>query len=235
MTAGVAMARQMTAPEKQRFKGYFPNLNVDQAVVTGEKSPVYNCLAWTLGVTTSWIWPGKTIQDFDKLYNAAGFVRSANGPIAVWGDSLQAMTHGCIAALIDLLKKVRKQLTILSSAERAALRREISGVAEGIRREFEKRYAAWRKTWSEPHLAILSDPTSLRFSREFALLAALGRVIIPLVVEKLAQPGEFFALQLYDALQEDSSLRVDLNAEDEQVFLGEQGRAERVVKHWLAR
>jgi hypothetical protein len=277
------MARQMTAPEKQRFKGYFPNLNVDQAVVTGETSTVYNCLSWTLGVTNSWIWPGKTIQDFDKLYNAAGFVRSANGPVAVWGASLQAMTHGCITgpghgprweskcgsdlriqhglnelvgpsygrvlafydrrrllqsaqqALIDLLKKMRKQLAILSSAERAALRREISRVAESIRREFEKRYAAWRKTWSEPHLAILSDPTSLRFSKEFAVLAALGRDIIPLVVEKLAQPDEFFALQLYDALQEDSSLRVDLNAEDEQIFLGEQGRAERVVKHWLAR
>jgi len=28
------MARQMTAPEQQRFQGYFPNLNVAQVVVT---------------------------------------------------------------------------------------------------------------------------------------------------------------------------------------------------------
>lgn len=39
------MARQMTQAEKQRFQGSFPGLNVDQAVVTGEISNVYNCIS----------------------------------------------------------------------------------------------------------------------------------------------------------------------------------------------
>jgi hypothetical protein len=39
------MPRQMTWAEKQRFKGYFPNLDVDAAIVTGESTNVYNCIS----------------------------------------------------------------------------------------------------------------------------------------------------------------------------------------------
>jgi hypothetical protein len=275
------MARPMTPAEKQRFKGYFPNLDVNKAVVTGPATGVYNCISWTLGVTSSWIWPGPTIQDFDKVYNAAGFVRVNSGPIAVWGSSLSAMTHGCISgaghgprweskcgsdlriehglnelvgasygrvlayytkrravaatgqSLTERAKKKRSSQSYLSRTEHASLKDEISRIPDDTRKEFEKRYAAWRKTWSDPHLAILSDPAALRYSKEFSDLGALGPEILPLVVEKLAQPAEFFALQLYDALQSHPALRLDTDAEHEQVFEGEQGRAERLVKHWL--
>ncbi len=274
------MARQMTQAEKTRFKGYFPSLNVNQAVVTGEMTTVYNCISWTLGVTTRWIWPGPTIKDFDKVYNAAGFVRAANGPIAVWGSSLNAMTHGCISGpghgprweskcgqdlriqhgLNELVSqsyghvvayytkrhlaqprgRVPNQIkkmpprNYLTRSETALLKKEIAQIERPIRENFEKRYDAWRKTWSEPHLSVLSDPASLRYSKEFAALGALGPVILPLVIEKLAQSTEFFALQLYDTLQHDPAMIVDIG-DGEQILEGEQGRAERVVKHWLAR
>jgi hypothetical protein len=35
----------MTPAEKQRFKAHFPGLDVDRAVVSGEMSPVYNCIS----------------------------------------------------------------------------------------------------------------------------------------------------------------------------------------------
>ncbi len=54
------MARAMTQAEKQRFKGYFPSLDVNRAVVTGEMSAVDNCISWTVGVTNRWLWPGNT-------------------------------------------------------------------------------------------------------------------------------------------------------------------------------
>src|SRR5262249_39486482 len=91
------MPRAMTPVEKQRFKGYFPSLDVNQAVVSGEMSRIYNCISWTLGITDRWVWPGATIQAFDSLYASAGFVRAGNGPIAVWGHSFAQMTHGCIS------------------------------------------------------------------------------------------------------------------------------------------
>jgi hypothetical protein len=59
------MARAMTPAEKQRFRGYFPGLDVNRAVVSGEMSPIYNCILWTVRVTNRWIWPGNTLAQFD--------------------------------------------------------------------------------------------------------------------------------------------------------------------------
>jgi hypothetical protein len=91
------MARSMTVAEKQRFRGYFPTLDVDQAVVTGEVDHVYNCIAWTVGLTDRWLWPGGSITAFDAFYLGFGFVRAGDGPIAAWGHSTAKMTHGCVS------------------------------------------------------------------------------------------------------------------------------------------
>lgn len=67
----------------------FPNLGTDFEVVaprTGhpdfpqsQKPGVkqYNCIAWTLGITDHWVWPGKTVREFDALYARHGFKRAA--------------------------------------------------------------------------------------------------------------------------------------------------------------
>lgn len=65
-------------------------------MVTDEASSTYNCIAWTVGVTSAWIWPGKSLIDFDTFYAGRGFTRSTGGPIAAWQLS-GAMTHGCIS------------------------------------------------------------------------------------------------------------------------------------------
>lgn len=93
----MAVPRSMTPAEKSRFKGYFPNLNVNAAVVTGEATRAYNCISWTVGVTSRWLWPGSTIQHFDTFYRQFGYVRVSNGPIAAWGHSTSNMTHGSIS------------------------------------------------------------------------------------------------------------------------------------------
>ena len=75
----------MTPAEKQRFKGYFPSLDVNRAVVTGGMSSVYNCISWTVGVTNRWLWPGNTLAQFDTFYQGFGLHRSGNGEVAAWG------------------------------------------------------------------------------------------------------------------------------------------------------
>jgi len=91
------MARPMTAAEKARFKGYFPGLDVDRAVVTDGPSTVYNCISWTVGVTNRWLWPGSGLANFDTFYRGFGFVRAGDGPIAAWGHSPTNMTHGSVS------------------------------------------------------------------------------------------------------------------------------------------
>ena len=45
------MRRKMTGAEKERFKEYFPNLDVERAIVSGGPTAKYNCISWTISVT----------------------------------------------------------------------------------------------------------------------------------------------------------------------------------------
>lgn len=67
----------------------FPNLGTEFEVVaprTGHPDypetqrpgvKQYNCIAWSLGITDYWVWPGKTVREFDALYARHGFKRAA--------------------------------------------------------------------------------------------------------------------------------------------------------------
>jgi len=72
--------RLMTAVEQQRFKGYFPNLNVTGPIVTGNASSVYNCISWTVGITNRWLWPGAALANFDTFYPITGSASLGQAP-----------------------------------------------------------------------------------------------------------------------------------------------------------
>jgi type VI secretion system secreted protein VgrG len=55
-------------------KSSFPRLH-DQYKVLGSGTKRYNCIAWSLGITDRWIWPGERVEDFDQLYGQNGFRR----------------------------------------------------------------------------------------------------------------------------------------------------------------
>ncbi|MEX2559392.1 MAG: hypothetical protein WD403_05720, partial [Pirellulales bacterium] len=241
------MARPMTPPEKQRFRGYFPSLNVDQVVVTGETSTLYNCISWTVGVTDRWFWPGSSIGNFDTFYRGFGFLRAGDGPIASWGHSTSNMSHGSIsgpghglrweskcggdlriqhglnelvgssygrvvafyrrsalleAGFVPILEKRMKEKTsksYLTTAEKKTLRDQVKNIPTGLRTAFEAAFSAWRATWFSGGLAVSSNPQTRAIGKEFDALIAFGPAILPLLIEKLADPENFLALQLYDA------------------------------------
>jgi hypothetical protein len=272
----------MTSAEKQRFKGYFPNLDVNGAIVTGEASTVYNCISWTLGLADRWLWPGNTLTNFDAFYRGFGLVRANDGPIAAWGLSNLNMTHGSVSGIghgprweskcgADLLiqhglnelvsssygrvlafyRKLRTQAaplevalehvmkektakSYLSTAQKRALLEECERLPSSLRAEFDEAFSAWKRTWFSGGLAISSNPQSRAVGKEFDRLIALGPKTLPLVVEKLADPENFFAIQLYEALQPNEKLLVQFEPDDERIVEGEQGRARRVVQAWFA-
>lgn len=274
------MARAMTAVECQRFQALFPNLKVANAIVTGSVSRMYNCIAWTLGTTAVWMWPGNTVADFDRLYRHFGFVPATNGPIAVWGRSPADMTHACIsgpnhgprweskcgadlriqhglgellgssygrvvafyrqglavddAFTLEQSKTMKiKATTALTPARQKALREQTQAVPGHLREAFERAFAAWRETWFSGGLAISSNPATRAIGPAFDALVALGPDILPLVVERLADPENFMALQLYDAIQPNPNLVVHIDPDDRRILEGEQGRARRVVEAWF--
>jgi hypothetical protein len=121
----------------------------------------------------------------------------------------------------------------LSRSQAAKLRAQIAAVPPDIRGEFARRYQAWRKTWDSPAIAVLSDSASVRHSDEFAALVALGAPILPLLIEKIARPEDFFALQAYEAIKPDWPATIESHGE--RVFESEQAKARRAVQDWAAR
>jgi len=276
------MARAMTAAEKSRFAGYFPNLDVNAAIVTDEISSVYNCISWTVGITNRWIWPGNTLVNFDTFYQGFGFVQAGDGPISAWGNSTLNMTHGAVSgsghgprweskcgndlriqhglselvgslygrviafyrrgrALTptneSIVEEVMKEKTVksyMSNAQKKAIAGERESLSSDLRERYRIAFDAWKSSWFRGSLSINSNPISRTVGPEYDALITMGSGIIPLVIESLADPENFFALQLYDAIQSNEQLLVQFGPEDERILEGEQGRAKRVVQAWFA-
>jgi hypothetical protein len=55
----------------------FPRLLTNFEVLATPAPKSYNCIAWSLGITDKWVWPGTTIADFDKLNAKHGYRRLA--------------------------------------------------------------------------------------------------------------------------------------------------------------
>jgi hypothetical protein len=130
--------------------------------------------------------------------------------------------------------KVRPVNSFLSPDHRRSLNEELARIPPKLRSDFKKAFAGWKNTWFSGGLAINSDPSTRAVGREYDALIALGPTVLALVVEALADPENFFALQLYDAMQPNEQLIVQYEPDDERILEGEQGRAQRVVQTWFA-
>jgi hypothetical protein len=142
-----------------------------------------------------------------------------------------------LAANDSLMEEIVKEKTVksyLSAAQRKALTEECKQVPAQQHSAYEAAFAAWKASWFSGGLAISSNPHTRTVGKEYDALIAMGPAIIPFVVESLAEPENFFALQLYDAIQPNDQLLVQYEADDERILEGEQGRARRVVQSWFA-
>jgi hypothetical protein len=121
----------------------------------------------------------------------------------------------------------------LSAAQKKLLHKQLAEIPAEVRAAFDTAFSAWKDSWFRGGLAVSSDPHTRAVGEEFDALIALGPVILPLLIEKLADPENFLALQLYDVMQADENLLVQYEPDDERIVEGEQGRARRVVQAWF--
>jgi hypothetical protein len=277
------MARSLTAREEAIAQSAWPRMNTAAVVVTDEATSAYNCIAWTLGITTSWIWPWPsqivTKAEFDAFYTSNGFVPSGSGPVAVFGLNAGNMTHGSISGpghgprweskcgvwlriqhglgemeggslygnVLGFYSRTSGKLAIapdaaerlqamkpekLTKTDLKFVKERVGGVAPELRGRFERAYAAWKEAIAHPLIAISSDPAIRTHTPAFLELVSLGPVILPLLMEKLTHPDEFFALQAVDRLNRPEFV-VSRAPDDPAVLLGEQGRAVETVKQWV--
>lgn len=83
------------ALDKQRIESWFSNLLPDAYTITSRQDPVYNCIAYAVGIRDRWWWPPVnprtktywppgapktlTIEAFIKAFETRGFVKCDNG------------------------------------------------------------------------------------------------------------------------------------------------------------
>jgi hypothetical protein len=136
--------------------------------------------------------------------------------------------------LVEGIVNEKASKSYLSAHQKKQLFAEREAIAAELRDRFEAAFAAWKPTWFSGGLAINSNPHSRAVGPEYDALIALGPDVLPLVVEKLADPENFLALQLYDAMQPNEKMVIHFEPDDERILEGEQGRARRVVNAWFA-
>jgi hypothetical protein len=125
-----------------------------------------------------------------------------------------------------------KEVISLTPDQLAKVHARAEGIDKDLRGRFEQASTAWRSTWSHPLIAVSSAPAARAQSTEFLELIALGPEVLPLLMEKLTDPEEFFALVPVDRLAR-PELQVSRELDDEAVLLGEQGCAIETVKRWV--
>lgn len=128
--------RRLTQEEKTILKEVFPSLNVNTLYVTDEATSVYNCIAFSMGLTNTWINPEMSLDMFrlqylyaQELYGApSNFVPL--GPLmgsAVdgWGLSTYEMAHASAWQDGEWQSKLGEYLRI--THEREGLEGEVYG------------------------------------------------------------------------------------------------------------
>lgn len=236
-----SILRHKSDTEQKRFRSYFQNLNVQHSLVSGEPSETYNAVAWSLGITNHWLWPGNTLADFDSLFTVYGYEKSLSGTIAVYGHRNANITHvavqidqnlweskcgadlrirhhlmelsgDCYGKPLAFYKPlhelaIQTNLTNLQTSLAASnanqlqfIKEKVAEVPKKLVLEFEKNFEDWRNTWFAGRLAINSNPDYRGHCIELFKLLKMDKAVIPLVVQKMTEKNNFFALQLFNRM-----------------------------------
>jgi hypothetical protein len=152
--------------------------------------------------------------------------------LAFYGQSRALSTEE--QRLVDAQRRGELQLVMPTQEQIAAVKEQAAKLPSELTARFERLFEAWKRRWDAPEVIISSDPRAVTHLKEFHDLVALGKDIIPAVVEKLVDPENFFALQLYDALQPEHHMIVATDLDTDHVFEGEQGRSRRTVERYAS-
>ncbi len=108
-------------------------------------------------------------------------------------------------------------------------------VDKQIAKKFDELFESWKTNWkTNPKTQMSSNTNDAKKLDEYPELLSMGKEIIPLLMEKMVSSEDnFFALNLYDALQDHEDLKIIYKENDPNIYEGEQARVIRTVKLWV--
>ena len=177
-------------------------------------------------------WESKCGPDLRIQHGLNELVGGSYGRVVAFYRKSRALSTAFASVLEDAMTE-KTSKAYLTAHQKKTLRDQGKAVPAELRAAFDAAFAVWKKTWFDGGLAFDSNPHTRGVGKEYDALIALGPKSLPLVIETLADPENFLALQLYDAIQPDENLVVHFEPDDERILEGEQGRARRVVQAWF--
>ena len=118
---------------------------------------------------------------------------------------------------------------IFSQDELAMIAGKAKTCREGSR--FESLFNEWKEAWN---WSFSNNTASTRQLPQYAKLKDMGKEIIPLLIEKMAtEEDNFFAIRLYEDLQDNPNLIIRYANDDPHQLEGLQQTTKKTIKKWL--
>lgn len=125
------------------------------------------------------------------------------------------------------------QPVIITPKEKEVIAQAVKEVPE-LQQQFDTLFNQWIKNWeTNPETLLSSSTQDAKELEEYPQLLAMGKEILPLVVEQLLDEKNFVGLVLYDELQDNPDCKIVYDYIDPIWMEGEANRAKRTVKLWV--
>ena len=122
---------------------------------------------------------------------------------------------------------------VITQAEKEIIAYEVEKVA-GFQEKFDSLFNQWLENWkTNPETMFSSSTLDAKKLEEYPQLLAMGKEIIPLLMEKLLDENNFVGLVLYDDLQDNPDYKIVYDYEGTDWLEGEANRAKRTIKLWI--
>ena len=124
-------------------------------------------------------------------------------------DAVRGAGYGTIAyyykpkagAAVPTWKSVNTDSDSFNSSDLKKISDLKNCIPNSIIAEFEKKYIIWKNTWDNPRIAISSNAYDYAKSEEYDELLKYcekhGNVVLPLIIEKLAENGDIVVVNLF--------------------------------------
>ena len=116
-----------------------------------------------------------------------------------------------------------------SSSTTVMIARKVKTCRDSSR--FESLFNEWKEAW---HYSLSNNTATTRNLPQYADLKAMGKEIIPLLIEKMVtEEDNFFAIRLYEDLQDNPNLIIRYANDDPHQLEGLQQTTKKTIKKWL--
>ena len=118
---------------------------------------------------------------------------------------------------------------IFSPDELMMIARKVKTCRDSSR--FESLFNEWKEAW---HYSLSNNTATTRNLPQYADLKAMGKEIIPLLIEKMVtEEDNFFAIRLYEDLQDNPNLIIRYANDDPHQLEVLQQTTKKTIKKWL--